>query len=239
MLIVFSLNKNLKFHQINIKSTFSNASLEEDIFLNLPQGVSFPEVHVLKIKKDIYGLKQAPLAWHKTLLEWLFQIGFCRCKAKPCVFWRKGTFLYLHVDDLAIFSNPKDFKEEGRSRFQIKDLGESNILLGMNVAQEKDSLHLSQRHYIDTQLKQFHFQDLFPALTTMKPKGHLVKATKAERLELIESGNNYWSLVGALNYLSVTTRPDITFAISSLSQYLNKPGVKHWEAGIEVLRYLK
>lgn len=109
----------------------------------------------------------------------------------------------------------------------------------MNVKQEASAVTLSQEHYIDSQLERFNCQDLYPASTPMKPKGQLIKATKAERLELIESGNNYRSLVGALNYISMTTRPDITFAVSCLSQYLNEPGSKHWEAGIQVFRYLK
>lgn len=109
----------------------------------------------------------------------------------------------------------------------------------MNVSQEEDSVTLTQRHYIETQLERFDCQHLYPASIPMNPKSRLVKASKAERLKHIESGHNYRSLVGALNYLSVTTRPDITFAVSSLSQYLNEPGIKHWEAGIQVLRYLK
>ncbi|PLW49320.1 hypothetical protein PCASD_02649 [Puccinia coronata f. sp. avenae] len=240
MLIVFALKNNLKFHQIDIKSAFLNAPLQEELYLNPPQGVDVPADHVLKLNKAMYGLKQAPNAWHRTLSEWLFQIGFRRCKAEPCVFWRKGTFLYLHVDDLAIFSkNPEEFKAEVRSRFQIKDLGESSLLLGMNVIQADDSVTLTQRHYIDTQLERFNCQDLFPASTPMKPKGHLLAATSQEKIDHIESGNNFRALVGALNYLSTTTRPDITFAVSSLSQYLNAPGINHWEAGIQVLRYLK
>jgi hypothetical protein len=116
MLIVFALKQGLAFHQIDIKSAFLNAPLKEDIFLNPPPGVDVPDNHVLQLKKAMYGLKQAPNAWHQTLTEWLAQIGFKRCNAEPCVFWRKGTFLYLHLDDLAIFSkNPEGFKDEVRS----------------------------------------------------------------------------------------------------------------------------
>lgn len=112
MLIVFSLNKSLTFHQINIKSTFLKAPLEEYIYLNPPEGVEL-NGHILRLNKAIYGLMQAPNAWHKTLSECLFQIGFFQCEAETCVFWSKGTFTYLHVDNSAIFSkDPEAFKEE-------------------------------------------------------------------------------------------------------------------------------
>ncbi|KAI7951918.1 hypothetical protein MJO28_007602 [Puccinia striiformis f. sp. tritici] len=205
MLIIHALEHDLLFHQIDIKSAFLNAPLEEDIYVNPPPGVNVPPGHVLKLQKAM-----------------------------------KGTFLYLHVDDLAIFSkDPEVFKTEVRSKFQIKDLRESTLLLGMNVTQETGSVTLSQGHYIDSELERFGIQHLYPASTPMKPGGHLVKASKAERIALLESGKNYRSLVGALNYLSVTTRPDITFAVSTLSQHLNRPGTLHWEAGIQVFRYLK
>lgn len=240
MLIAYSLSQNLLFHQIDIKSAFLNAPLTEELFLNPPPGVKTPKDHVLKLNKAIYGLRQAPFSWHKTLSEWLFQIGFRRCDAEPCVFWRKGTFLYLHVDDLAIFSkDPESFKEEVKTRFKIKDLGASNLLLGMNVTQSDNSITLSQRHYIDTQLARFNCEHLFPASTPLKPNSSLSFASSEDHNSYLASGNQYRSLVGALNYISMTTRPDITFAVSSLSQFLNKPGLSHWDAGIQVLRYLK
>lgn len=68
----------------------------------------------------------------------------------------------------------------------------------------------------------------------MNPTSHLVKASKAVRIDHIKPGNNFQSLVGALKYLSVTTCPDITFAVSSLSQQLNKPGNKHWCSGTSI-----
>ena len=144
------------------------------------------------------------------------------------------------MDDLAIFSkDPEEFKQEVKSKFQIKDLGESSVLLGMNVAQEPGAVTLLQQHYIDSQLERFGLSHLFPASTPMKPGGLLVQMSNAEKIAHLKSGNNYCSLVGALNYLGVTTRPDIRFAVSSLLQYLKNPGTLHWEAGVQVFCYLK
>lgn len=240
ILIAYSLQQGLLFHQIDIKSAFLNAPLKEEIYLNAPPGVEIKKNHVLKLNRAMYGLKQAPNAWHETLTSWLTQIGFRRCEAEPCVFWRKGTFLYLHVDDLAIFSkNPQNFKEEVKKRFEIKDLGESNLLLGMNITQESDHVILSQGHYIDKIVKLFDCEHLYPASTPLKPKGYLVKATPSERAEYIRSNQNIRSLIGALLHVSITTRPDITYAVNAISQFLNEPGSKHWDAGIQILRYLK
>ncbi|PLW06160.1 hypothetical protein PCASD_26775 [Puccinia coronata f. sp. avenae] len=175
---------------------------------------------------------------HRTSRDWLDKsvrpVGSCFGRTVPV---RPPV---EHGYDLAIFSkNPKSFKQEVWSPFQIKDLGESNLLLGMNVIQQLESVTLTQSHYIDVQLERFNCSHLHPALTPMKPKAQLVKATNEEKIKHINSGNNYHALIGALNYLSVTTRPDITFAVSSLAQYLNEPGSTHWDAGIQALRYLK
>ena len=192
MLISFALDNNLKFHLIDIKSAFLNAPISEEILLKPPPGVNVKENQVLKLKKAMYGLKQAPQAWHQTLSKWLFSIGFHRCDAEPCVFWRKGTFLYLHVDDIAIFSkNPEEFKAEVKKKFNMKDMGEAKFLLGMNIDQQPDYIYISQEHYIDNLLVRFNFEDLYPRKSPSNPKGKLVKASKKEILEFDKLNINF------------------------------------------------
>lgn len=94
IIISYVLNEQFLFHQIDISSAFSNAPLGESVYLKAP-GVEVKENKVLCLKKAIYGLKKAPQVWHRTLSTWLFLIGFWRCNAEPCVFWRKATFLYI------------------------------------------------------------------------------------------------------------------------------------------------
>jgi hypothetical protein len=136
LLINFALQNGLKFHQIDVKCAFLNAPIQERITLHPPPGLNIPSNKLLLLKKALYGLKQAPKAWHLTLSSWLLSVGFNQSYAEPCVFWSSNTWLYIHVDDIAIFSSEPDiFKNMIKRRFKIKDLGEAKHLLGMEVIQ--------------------------------------------------------------------------------------------------------
>ncbi|MBW0517036.1 hypothetical protein O181_056751 [Austropuccinia psidii MF-1] len=124
-LISFSVSKNLNFEQLDIKSAFLNAPLEEEVYLSIPQGLdSDKKQKCLKLKRAIYGLKQAPLAWYKRLLSWLISIGFKISKSDSCVFFSEGSeliWLFLHVDNIGIFGkNLTNFKKEIEKEFQTK-----------------------------------------------------------------------------------------------------------------------
>jgi hypothetical protein len=124
--MTFALQNKLLFHQINVKCASLNAPIQERITLNPPPGLNVPKNKFLLLKKGLYGLKQAPKAWHSTLLLWLLSVGFQHTYAEPCVFWSKNTCLYVHVDDIAIFSaKPESFKDLIKTHFKIKDLGEA------------------------------------------------------------------------------------------------------------------
>lgn len=166
LLISFALQNDLQFHQVDVKSAFLNAEVKEDIYVYPPQGVTLESKQILKLNKALYGLKQAPQEWHNTFSSWLLSIGFQRCEAEMCVYWRNGTWLYVHVDDIAIFSKePEVFKAELRNRFKIKDLGPAQFLLGMNIFSTTNSITLSQSHYIDSILDRFNLKDLTPSST--------------------------------------------------------------------------
>ncbi|MBW0552465.1 hypothetical protein O181_092180 [Austropuccinia psidii MF-1] len=115
-LISYAAANDLKFEQLDIKSAFLNAPLEEDVYLTIPQGLDRDKKHTcLKLKKAIYGLKQEPLAWYKRLSSWLVNFEFNISKPDSCVFYLKSDkplWLFLHVDDIGIFGrNLTHFKK--------------------------------------------------------------------------------------------------------------------------------
>jgi hypothetical protein len=134
------------------------------------------------------------------------------------VFWSSNTLLYVHVDDIAIFSEePKIFIKMISQRFKIKQLGSAKHLLGMKVTQLDSCVLLTQSQYIKETLAKYGCQDLYSLATPMNPGSHLVKAASEEADQYQALNVHYRGLVGALNYLSVTTWPNITFAVGCLS----------------------
>ncbi|MBW0534867.1 hypothetical protein O181_074582 [Austropuccinia psidii MF-1] len=137
-LIAHAAVNNLQFHQLDVKSAFINAPLTKEIYLSIPQGLNIcRQTHCLKLKKAIYGLRQAPLAWYDCLKKWLTSVGFQVCNLDPCVFYRSNelpTWIYLHVDDMGVFGKDvSKFKNEIAKQSDIKDLGEASLMLGINI----------------------------------------------------------------------------------------------------------
>ncbi|MBW0516670.1 hypothetical protein O181_056385 [Austropuccinia psidii MF-1] len=149
MLIAFAASEGLQFHQVDVKSAFLNAPLVEDVYLSVPQDLELDRrCYFLKLKKAIYGLKQALLAWYEHL-----KIGFHSCASDPCVFHRADkspTWLYIHVDDISIFGHDVTiFKEEIALEFDIKDFGPADLMLSIKINQFSNVITLDQQHFAE------------------------------------------------------------------------------------------
>ncbi|MBW0491917.1 hypothetical protein O181_031632 [Austropuccinia psidii MF-1] len=242
-LISFAASNNLKFEQVDIKSAFLNAPLEEEVFLAIPHGLDLDKRKVcLQLKKAIYGLRQAPRAWYNQLSEWLETAGFKAAISDPCVFYRKlepPIWLFIHVDDIAMFGKDlTEFKLEIQNEIKTKLLGQADLLLGIKIHQDKNSISLLQEHYVESLLDLYRMSNCRPVATPHVPNEHLESPTQAEVDELNKLDINYRSSIRSLSYISTATRPDISYAISALSQFLEKPRIRQWKAFLHVLRYL-
>jgi hypothetical protein len=161
----------------------------------------------------------------------------------PCIFIHRDydIVLALYVDDILMASLLAAFLQQFiewiSEAFKIRDLGIPTHFLGMNISydREKGEVLLSQVSYIDTLIKRFNIQDSPPTSIPIKP------GVRFNKLQGQESPTTqpFSSLIGGLLFLSICTRPDIAFAVFSLSRFLKQPGQIHWEAAIDVLRYLK
>ncbi|KAF5476382.1 hypothetical protein F2P56_008105 [Juglans regia] len=197
--------------------------------------------HVCRLKKAIYGLKQAPRAWFHRFSHFLIKIGFNGSKADSSLFVHSSDngiiYLLLYVDDIVItginVSLIDTFINKLRQEFSMKDLGNLNYFLGLEVTHSKKGMFLSQVKYARDILIRADLHDSKPIATPMIVSNHLTTDGP-----LFHSPTTYQSLVGALQYLTIT-RPDITHAVNSVSQFMHSPREQHFQAVKRILRYVK
>ncbi|XP_021985727.1 uncharacterized mitochondrial protein AtMg00810-like [Helianthus annuus] len=202
----------------------------------------FP-AHVCKLNKAIYGLKQAPRAWFHRLSLFLLENGFSCSRADPSLFVynRDSRMMYLlvyvYVDDIILTGNHRStidsFITVLHNEFAIKDLGKLNYFLGLEVTYTQNGIFLNQSKYALDILTRAKMLDAKPAPTPLSTNVSFVST-----VTLFPDATFYRSIVGALQYLTIT-RPDISYAVNQVSQYLHAPTTTHFQEVKRILRYLK
>jgi len=246
VLLSLAASHGLLVHQMDVKIAFLNGELEEEIYMDQPDGfvAKGQEGKVCKLLKSLYGLKQAPKQWHEKFDKTLTSAGFAVNEADKCVYYRygggNGVILCLYVVDILIFGNNidviKEVKDFLSNNFEMKDLGEADVILNIKLLREEGNggVTLVQTHYVEKVLNRFGYSDCIPAPTPYDPSIILRKNRRISRDQL-----RYSQIIGSLMYLASATRPDISFAVSKLSRFVSNPGDTHWSALERVLRYLK
>jgi hypothetical protein len=174
--IIFMLSVVVAFdfevEQMDVKTTFLHGDLEEEIYMKQPEGfvVKGKKELVCKLKKSLYGLKQSPRMWYQKFDTYMLGLGFTRSKEDHCVYFKligdHLIYLVLYVDDMLLIGNNKeiiqDVKTQLSSKFDMKDLGASNFILGMEIKRDrkKRKLWLNQRKYVETILQRFNMQGM-------------------------------------------------------------------------------
>ena len=167
--------------------------------------------------------------------------GFKINECDICVYVQTTTNRYvilcLYVDDILIVGSNDEMvkrtKDMLNSRFDMKDMGLADVILGIQIKRSPDGFILTQSHYVDKILGKFSKNDSGIARTPMDTSQHLSK-NKGESIDQVE----YARVIGSLMYLMSCTRPDIAFTVSSLSRFTSNPGENHWKVIVRVLRYL-
>ncbi|PNX88028.1 putative copia-type protein [Trifolium pratense] len=235
--------KDWELHQMDVHNAFLHGELEEEVFMKPPPGfgIHIPNM-VCKLKKSLYGLKQAPRCWFAKLSAALKQFGFVQSRSDYSLFvlrkHKVHVVVLVYVDDLIIGGNDhatiNSFKDYLHSCFHMKDLGKLKYFLGVEVARSNSGIFLCQRKYALDIIKETGFLGSKPASTPME-QGH--RLALAEGPELSHP-DQFRRLVGRLIYLCFT-RPELTYSVHILSQFMHQPRQEHWEAALRVVRYLK
>ncbi|SGZ31315.1 BQ5605_C044g12142 [Microbotryum silenes-dioicae] len=224
-------------HQADIDKAYLHGELDHDIWMTTPRGFDFPSDQVLRLRRSIYGLKQAGRIWNRHIDTSLRSLGYTATGTDHCIYSRiddqkQPHYIALYVDDLLIVSPALE------QRYGVKRLGPAEYILGIQIRRLEDgSIALSQERYIMDVLARFHFDTTTRGATVPMTPGLSLTAVPGQGTERIRSW--YLQAIGSLLYISLGTRPDIAFAVSYLSRFANNPGRRHWVAVKHVLRYLR
>ncbi|KAK3876705.1 hypothetical protein Pcinc_018517 [Petrolisthes cinctipes] len=243
--LALASQRGMKLHHMDVTTAFLNGTLMEEVYMK-PDGFveQGKETMVCKLKKSIYGLKQSLRCWNYTLDSSLRELGFVQTSGDPCIYVNLEDFFIVavYVDDIILACNCDDkvrkVKDSLSSQFKLKDLGELQYFLGVKVVQDtvKGQIWIDQPLYIENILKKFGMEDSKPVETPADPNQKVCKAT--DECTIFDK-EQYQSAVGSLLYLSVKTRPDIAYAVNSVTRYSTKPTSQHWKAVKRIMRYLK
>ncbi|OMO62209.1 Zinc finger, CCHC-type [Corchorus capsularis] len=236
--------RNLEIHQMDVKTTFLNGDLDEKIYMDQPEGFIAPgkEKKVCKLVKSLYGLKQVPKKWHEKFDYAMITNGFKINECDKCVYTKETendyVILCLYVDDIRIVgSNDKMIKSTKNmlnSKFDMKDMGLADVILGIKIERTSEGIVLNQSHYVDKILERFNKDDSGVARTPLDTSLHLAK-NRGEGISQVE----YSRIIGSLMYLMSCTRSDIAYTVSKLSRFTSNPSADHWKAIVRILRYLR
>ncbi|KAJ0587330.1 putative RNA-directed DNA polymerase [Helianthus annuus] len=242
-LLVVAVKRNWTIHQLDVNNAFLHGDRHEEVYMKIPQGFSKEgETKVCRLRKSLYGLKQASRNWYHKFTTFLLGLGFKQSKADHSLFIYKQKDVFvaalIYVDDVIIVGNDPskihDTKENLHKQFSIKDLGSLKYFLGVEVARTSEGQVLSQRKYTLDILEDCGLQGCRLSSFPIEQNLKLDKDSQAPKVD----ASQYRRIVGRLLYLQAT-RPDIAYSVNVLSQFVVDPRQNHLDAVHRVLRYLK
>ena len=253
-LLILSLVHNWHTRQINFVLAYPQAKVSHDLYMLVPDKFKvqngnlkldqaapppWQQRYKMKLLQNLYGLKDAGATWFNHLKKGLLDRGFKQSQVDPCLFYKKDLILITYVDDCILISpNPQLLDEwvtDMKRDYTLEDEGDINAYLGINVTRpSKTSIKLNQPALI---------QRIIDSLNLKDQRQHDTPADsilfKDSEGDPRKTDFHYRSLIGQLNYLTSSTRPDIQFATHQCSRFSIDPKHSHEVAAKRIVRYLK
>lgn len=210
--------------------------------MTAPPGYKVPKGQVCKLRRSLYGLRQASRQWNVELTQKLHSAGFHQSTHDHCLFII-GTLdnlviLLVYVDDILIASPSLaaiNFVEAFLHKaFTIKDLGEARLFLGLEIARSPQGIYINQRKYTLDLLQDAGLLGCISTTSPMVQNQHFTTTSDTK----LSDPEAYRRIIGRLLYLGFT-RPDLTYATKQLSQFVSEPHKCYSDAALYILRYLK
>ncbi|CAA7027778.1 unnamed protein product [Microthlaspi erraticum] len=236
--------QGFKLYQMDVKSAFLNGYIQEEVYVEHPQGFedAFLPHHVYKLKKALYGLKQAPRAWYERLTAFLLDQGYDRGSVDKTLFVRETkegmVMAQIYVDDI-VFGGTSDqlverFVKTMTSEFKMSMVGELTYFLGLQIKKSDAGITVSQSTYAKNLVERFGMCSSKPPRT---PMSTTVKLSRDESGKSVDV-KLYRGMIGSLLYLTAS-RPDLCLSVGLCARYQANPKESHLSAVKRIIKYVK
>jgi Reverse transcriptase (RNA-dependent DNA polymerase) len=236
-LIRLTITENLQMCLMDVITTYLYGSLDNDIYMKIPEGLKMSEVfkskpqeiYFIKLKRSLYGLKQSGRMWYNRLSEYLIKERYKSNIISPYIFIKRSILSFIiiavYVDNLNIIGSSEEIEKTAKllkNEFKIKDLGVTKLCLDLQIEHLHNDIFVHQLNYIQKMLKRFNMDKVHPLSTPKVVRSLDVKKDPYRPRENNEKTFGpkvpYLSAIGALIYLANNTRLDIIFFCKCISK---------------------
>ena len=260
-MVTVAAKRKWKIHQDDVPSAYLKPTLEEEIYMQLPEGfnlllesdVDFRENYdtllkkyedkpiIVRLLKTLYGLKQSGREWNKLITAFLLEHGFTQSCQDPCIFFRhrekKTAIVGVYVDDILTTGNDYlEFRQKMQEKFKMEPGGLMSWYLGMQVKfHENGDITMDQDQYLKEKFDEYKSLLGPNPRSTPFPQNYLQLVEKDDGVAA--EGFPYREMIGSLMYAMVGTRPDLAFPLQYLCQFMHSPKKVHCELLKHVYNY--
>lgn len=229
--------------QLDLVLAYPHAKVKRPTFMSIPRGFRFKgstQKHVLRLIYNLYGAKDAGRTYYQFMVKYLKQLSFVQSAIDPCVFYYGDVILLIYVDDFIIAGRTvqsiADAFEVIADNIDIENKGAIADYVGIHVEREPGKVLLTQPHLIKSILKDLHLGTGSKTAPTPALSSVILHADMNGPDH--DGHFNYRSLIGKLNYLEKSTRPDIGYAVHQCARFQSNPKESHAKAVKRIARYL-
>lgn len=248
LVLVLAIIYDLPVKSIDFVLAFPQSELDVPIYMELPVGFDVQTgqrgEYVIQLKKSLYGLKQSGLNWYEKLKNGLIKRNLVPSKVDPCVFIGEKVIVLTYVDDCIIMGKTEaDIKDlfkslqDGNENYDFTDEGDLKNYLGVEFTRHPDGrIEIKQEYLIERIIKSLGLKDELNGKHTnpgIKPSLHKDETGPSRKHQW-----HYRSVIGMLNYLEKTSRPEIAYAVHQCARFCNAPKLSHERAVHRIVRYL-
>ena len=244
--IIIMLMLGMRFEQYDVPNAFLNSPIDRPVYMYPPKGFKMPkgkEDHVWELLKCLYGLKQASRMWRSTFHDFIVsELKMEQVHVETCVYIARQEgftmIIIVYVDDFILACNSNEWYDEVEKKlldkFNVKKMGKISRFLGMNFIQQGDQIFVNQDDIILKMCNDFNLES-GKGNDIPWPNGYQDTDEKTP----FTNGKVYRSAIGMLLWISMCSRPDISFYVNFLSSFNNDPMTVHWEHIKKIILYLR